>query len=376
FMTLAEAVKAATNDNNVILLGGGTYSTTDLTGLKADGLTLKSAGGNVVLQMANGTTLADKNMVFDGITLETSNNDYTGFLHVNTVKYNGCTIKNQLFLYGNEETFDNCVFVNDGKYHVWSYGAKNVNFNNCRFGEYGKSILVYLEAPIEQTVNINNCVFKGTSLNDDKAAVEIDSSFPNGGGAGLYTININNTTVEGFDKGSVSGTNLWNPKKGTNYIVTVDGVKFDPSSLEFTKTGANVHNAEGLKTLASAVNTGNDFAGKTVSLTADLDLAGVEMAPLGAFINTGGSASALNAPFRGTFDGQNHTISNFSTTVTDYKSAAGFFGYVGEGAIIKDLTLKNPTVTGTAYTGALIGKADKGGSYALSYTNLTLPTTS
>ena len=362
FTTLAEAVTAATDENNVILLGDGTYSTADLRGLTANGLTLKCAGASVVLQMSGSITLADKDMVFEGITLETPNANYTGFQHVNTVKYSGCTIKNKLFLYGNEETFDNCKFVNNGDYHVWTYGAKNVTFNNCRFGDYGKSLLVYTEGGITQTVNINNCSFKGTSLDDGKAAVEIDSTFPNGG-TGLYTININNSTVEGFDRGSVSGTNLWNPKKGTNYVVTVDGVKFDPASFEFTKTGANIHDAEGLKTMAAAVNTGNDFIGKTIKLTADLDLAGVEMAPLGAFINTGGSAAALNAPFRGTFDGQDHTIANFTTNVTDYKSAAGFFGYVGGGAVIKNLTLTNPTVTGTAYTGALIGKADKGGSY-------------
>ena len=362
FTTLAEAVTAATDENNVILLGDGTYSTADLRGLTANGLTLKCAGASVVLQMSGSITLTDKDMVFEGITLETPNQNYTGFQHVNTVKYSGCTIKNKLFLYGNEETFDNCKFVNNGDYHVWTYGAKNVTFNNCQFGDYGKSLLVYTEGGITQTVNINNCSFKGTSLDDGKAAVEIDSTFPNGG-TGLYTININNSTVEGFDRGSVSGTNLWNPKKGTNYVVTVDGVKFDPASIEFTETGANIHNAEGLKTMAAAVNTGNDFIGKTIKLTADLDLAGVEMAPLGAFINTGGSAAALNAPFRGTFDGQDHTIANFTTNVTDYKSAAGFFGYVGGGAVIKNLTLTNPTVTGTAYTGALIGKADKGGSY-------------
>ncbi len=368
FTTLAEAVKAATDENNVILLGDGTYSTADLRGLTAKGLTLKCAGASVVLQMSSAITLADKDMVFEGITLETPNANYTGFQHVNTVKYSGCTIKNKLFLYGNEETFDNCKFVNNGDYHVWTYGAKNVTFNNCQFGDYGKSLLVYNEAKdLNQTVNINNCSFKGTSV-FGKAAVEIDASLLS---TGLYTININNTTVEGFDKGSVSGSNLWNPKKGNKYIVTIDGVKYDPASIEYTADGINIHDADGLKAMSSAIKTGTDFVGKTINLTSDLDLAGVEMTPLGAFVNTGGSAAALNAPFRGTFDGQNHTISNFKTTVTDYKSAAGFFGYVGEGAVIKNLTLTNPTVTGTAYTGALIGKADKGKTY-VTISNVTV----
>ena len=296
FNTLAEAVAAATNDNNVILLGDGSYTTAGLRGLKAKGLTLKSAGGSVVLQMNGAITLADKDMVFDGITLETPNQNYTGFQHVNTVKYSGCTIKNMLFLYGNEETFDNCKFVNNNDYHVWTYGAKNVTFNNCQFGDYGKSLLVYNEAKdLNQTVNINNCSFKGTSV-FGKAAVEIDASLL-AVGQGFYTININNSTVDGFASGSVSKNNLWNAKKGDQYAVYVDGVKFS-APLQATTNGYNINSADGLKAMAALTDT--QYAGKTFTLTGDIDLAGQAMPMIRLW-------SPENTP---TFDGGGHTISN------------------------------------------------------------------
>ena len=323
FNTLAEAVAAATNDNNVILLGGGTYSTADLGGLTAKGLTLKSAGGSVVLQMNGAITLADKDMVFDGITLETPNQNYTGFQHVNTVKYSGCTIKNMLFLYGNEETFDNCKFVNNNDYHVWTYGAKNVTFNNCQFGEYGKSLLVYNEAQdLNQTVNINNCSFKGTSVSG-KAAVEIDASLL-AVGQGFYTININNSTVEGFASGSVSKNNLWNAKKGDQYAVYVDGVKF-AAPLQATPNGYNINSAEGFKSMASLTST--QYAGKTFTLTADIDLAGAQIPMI----------TLWSPEQKPSIDGAGHTISNIALSADKQAFISSMTGD------IKNLTIKGMT---------------------------------
>ena len=152
----------------------------------------------------------------------------------------------------------------------------------------------------------------------------------------------------------VSGATVDSSNTATNVTTT---------TLKATSSGLAISDPVVLSKFIDAVSMGNDFKGKTVKLDADLDLAGIEMAPIGAFVNTGGSAEAKNAPFRGTFDGQGHTISNFTTTANDYKTAAGFFGYVHEGAVIKNFTLKDANITGTAYTGGIIGKADKGAGY-------------
>ena len=84
---------------------------------------------------------------------------------------------------------------------------------------------------------------------------------------------------------------------------------------------------------ANIVNgtTGNDIVGtstfneKTVKLGADIDLKGVEWTPIGK------NADNEKEKFFGTFDGDNHTISNLSLDTKDTTEymATGFFGCLG-----------------------------------------------
>ena len=235
-------------------------------------------------------------------------------------------------------------------------------------GNNAGGITGYLSA--EPNASITGCTVKNVTVEAFRTLGGIAGCI--GGTNCVFTDNKVENSVIVANQLSPYGTPLYITYMGEIVGRKVNGATADSSNsatgvttktLKATSTGFEVSDAETLAKVADAVTMGNDFKGKTIKLTADLDLAGTEMAPLGSFINTGGASEALNAPFKGTFDGQGHTIANFTTTVTDYKSAAGFFGYVADGAVIKDLTLKNPTVTGTAYTGALVGKADKGGSF-------------
>ncbi|MCM1067843.1 MAG: hypothetical protein NC418_09760 [Muribaculaceae bacterium] len=179
-------------------------------------------------------------------------------------------------------------------------------------------------------------------------------------------IAFNSVPVQRNYRTNIFGALLTNPANfevkidkefGGNHDTEVPGIVFDEATKTYT-----ISDAGGLATLAEMVNGGESLEGMTVLLAADIVLA-EPAAGIGTFINNGGSAAAKSAPFMGTFDGQNHTVTGFTSTVSDYKTAAGFFGYVGGGAVIKNLTLKDAAITGTAYTGALIGKADKGKSW-------------
>ena len=70
-----------------------------------------------------------------------------------------------------------------------------------------------------------------------------------------------------------------------------------------------------------------------------------------------------NKPFTAVFDGNDHTISNFTYTTTD-TDHIGLFGYVNSAdAVIKNLTLVNPDVNAagdSCYVGSLVGKLRSG----------------
>ncbi len=96
---------------------------------------------------------------------------------------------------------------------------------------------------------------------------------------------------------------------------------------------------------AKSVNEGNDYAGETVILANDIDLAGLAWAPIGNWDNA----------FAGTFDGQGYTISNMKIN-NPAGEGVGFFGVVVD-ATIKGLTLENVDVNGYSMVAALAGAA-------------------
>lgn len=116
--------------------------------------------------------------------------------------------------------------------------------------------------------------------------------------------------------------------------VTMD-VWFDNT----TKTLA-ISNAEQMQAFATFVNDGYDFEGWTVTLTADLDLKGVDWVPIGKAVNYLGGVSSDSTYFNGTFDGQGHTISNLRV---DTSYSAGLFGAVYNGTV-KDLTIEKANI--------------------------------
>lgn len=127
-----------------------------------------------------------------------------------------------------------------------------------------------------------------------------------------------------------------------DYIVPVPGEDGNGSSNTYT-----VSSAAELVWLQQQVNKeGNTFEGKTVKLTADIDLQGAEWTPIDGF--------------KGTFDGSkgtkaaddNYTISNFTVNVN---KCGGLFGsIVGS---IKNVNIENATVVSNHFAGALVGYA-------------------
>lgn len=112
--------------------------------------------------------------------------------------------------------------------------------------------------------------------------------------------------------------------------------------------------------LTKLVNGGDSLAGRTVILTADLDMIGCDVLPIGLarYAFEIDDVVAGDPVFRGTFNGCGHTISNFDIDLgTAYADCGGgLFGTAVDASIL-DLTLQNCTVSGRSDLGLLIGTA-------------------
>lgn len=131
------------------------------------------------------------------------------------------------------------------------------------------------------------------------------------------------------------GTSIWD--EGTTEEIVPEGNLYIVSS------------AAQLAWIGEQTRAGNDFAGKTVVLTADIDLGSQEWTPIGD----------NNYPFRGNFDGRNHTISNLKVTDRDY---AGLFGAISSKVAtqtvkISNLKIKDAQINGAESVGVLAAYA-------------------
>ena len=118
---------------------------------------------------------------------------------------------------------------------------------------------------------------------------------------------------------------------------------------------ATIYDAEGLSKFAKEVNGGKSFAGETVVLAADIDLNSEEWTPIGTSEHI----------FKGTFDGQEHTIKNLVVNGGS-ESYKGLFGVTHDGEI-KNLVVENAKVSGRVGVGVVAGQP-----YTSKYTNITV----
>ena len=167
--------------------------------------------------------------------------------------------------------------------------------------------------------------------------------------------------------------NSENPNDPPYYVELWDGETVEEPSV--SAEDANIYEIEKpseLAWLAAAVNgtleenssstfgtratlAADNFAGKTFVLTQDIDLDNKPWTPIGD----------ANHIFKGTFDGQNHTITNLVVN-GGTNSNQGLFGVTHDGEI-KNFTLVNAKVSGRLNVGAVCGQP-----YTSKYTDITV----
>ena len=114
------------------------------------------------------------------------------------------------------------------------------------------------------------------------------------------------------------------PVAGKFYNITLNK---DKGYTDDGQGNYTVTSAEGLKNIAKLVNEEWKL-GINITLTADIDLKGIDWTPIG---------KDDNKAYTGTFDGGNHTITGLTVTTSD--QYAGLFGYLS--GTVKDVTLKD-----------------------------------
>lgn len=128
-----------------------------------------------------------------------------------------------------------------------------------------------------------------------------------------------------------------------------------------------IDTAEELLQFSALVNSGIDFYGETVNLGDSIDLDDLktegsnhyEWTPIG--VGARSSDTITGNVFRGTFDGQDNTISNMN--ITTYSSeGVGLFAFL-DGGVIQNLILSGVNITTTQEsTGAVVGAMSDGAS--------------
>ena len=133
------------------------------------------------------------------------------------------------------------------------------------------------------------------------------------------------------------------PVAGKFYNITLNK---DLGYTEVSEGNYTVDNEKGLKNLAKLVNEQWNL-GINITLTADIDLSGIDWTPIGI---------DYNHQYTGTFNGGGHTITGL--TVTGSYQYAGLFGDIDENGTVKNVVLEGVQITSdnsSGYAGGVAG---------------------
>ena len=220
-----EALENAISGNNVATVKLTTADTYTLPAMTGKDVTIIGTK-DTVINMKNEVREASS-VSFEGVTVNFGTQDYMGFQHTGKLTYKDCTIKGLQFLYADDVEFINCEFVQENvdSYHVWTYGAKNVTFTDCKFNSTSnsKSVLCYIEGTGNTfTRTFNNCTFTATGVAEKSAIMINPSAYA---GSNTYIVNINDCTATGYAENGISGQTIVGVKETVkdNITVTVNG---------------------------------------------------------------------------------------------------------------------------------------------------------
>ena len=414
--SLADALAAAnamTGDVTVEVYGkvtlnsalAGNYSSIKFVGKEDD--------AEIYLDVQGYITATGKNVAFEDLTLSKSQGGFinnAGFMNVAfgiydvaEVTYTNCEFANGAYAASGKVTYNGCTFKKSWeKYGLWAYGDVDVTVDGCKF-DNDRGIKMYAEGAAKTTdLAVKNTDFSaltgkpaivltyGESVAlegntySETGTLELDlDGAPNGtavtsdvtpvckndnGACGVLVDGKIYTTVAQAAEAATGSSTVTLLHNSTETVLLPEGSTLDrngftapnvkveqPLAGEGTEAAPYlINNVADLENFRNKVNAGRDFAGQFVKLAADIALT-AEWAPIGN--GTRSSKSYSGNAFKGTFDGDNKTISGLKITSTTGDDAAiGLFGVV-DGGTVKNLTLYgvNIDVANSDLAGGAIG---------------------
>lgn len=152
---------------------------------------------------------------------------------------------------------------------------------------------------------------------------------------------LNNVTIKQWDENTLAGD-------GTEAAEITDDYRTDANGVY------HVFTADGLKAWAQAMQDNSKYD-IPCTLENDITLPDPETAGGSNWIAVGDATNQ----YKGTFDGNGHTINNLTiNTTSDHQ---GLIGYLGRGGAVKNLTINDANVSGQGNIGGFVGKCWDGG---------------
>ena len=351
FAAAVEAVNAGdAGTYNVVLQGTTSWETGDAGShankcfinpastvnldLNGKSLTMTGSGGFVnaaKMNISNGTII-DKTAykyengetAWEFTYLEFEGGEYT---------FDNVTFNNSVMFKGTKSTATNCIFKGiatltsnqSDEYCLW-IGKGDVTLKGCKISNGYRGVKAHNGYGTEDiNIVIDGCEFFDLA---GKAAVLTDRK--------VVSCDIKDCIFRDVQAG---GQGMYAYQSYTSLKPKVSNCR-----VVFTK-------AQGLVNFAKQVNEVKmSYSDKklTFELGADIDLAGINWEPIG---QTGATQ------FQGVFDGKNYTIKNMTVNKpsTELFVAAGFFGWLNNGANIKNVKFDGVKITANGYTGVVAG---------------------
>ena len=360
---------------DAIKIEGGTYYNTahsqsdkhpimlsliELKNVVFDGVTFTGKGGYDPQGHGNAVNLSGNNIKVDGLTFKNcvlNNNENNARLlyktesttHVHTYTYNGETYTFTPSL--KNITITGCT-LNGGYMGLELREAENVTITNNEFNVNDRNILLAVNTGCTYSGNIT--ITGNVSNNAKERFVRAD-----GTGDAVVVIKdnlINNYT--GADADYIKVTNGNNVTIENNFVGPIaDYDAFlaqisDDTWYDATKTELAIEDVADFAAFVETANSGNDFEGKTIKLTGDVDLFFKDVTALAdsdpiTFRPIGDTKYNGGKPFKGTFDGQGHTIKNLYQNGWDLGYEWGVYGSYGLFGSLEGATVKNVVIEGS-----------------------------